>query len=294
MPKCLYCDEPLSRMDCLRDQQFCTEEHRRTYMRESRWHGVPLQAERRQPGLCPVLKYAPTVEPRDWNHGPLPPKPAPFSKREYAWPGMTPCPAPRLAPFTEQPFALPIPGIRTAPRRRFVYGWGNQAIVRGLLKEAAARLEMPRAAGRIPICDPTGETIAMEIALLPLVGGGTSLPFQALEGLDETALEAIPPGGFIRAQISLSSFPQMPAVGDPATPQPCVQPLKTETPLAPVESTRALRGVFIPQVSLPLLRPRIAFAPRAGGARSGDRQSSIIAISDFQPAERKEPLARTS
>ncbi|MBV6434219.1 MAG: hypothetical protein IANPNBLG_04464 [Bryobacteraceae bacterium] len=291
MPKCLYCDEPLSLIDCLWDQQFCTEEHRRSYMRESRWHGVPLRVGE-TPRLCPVLKYTPANEPLEWGHGQPPAKPAPFAKREYCWPAMTPCPAPRFAPG--EPFPLPMPGIRTAPRRRFVYGWGNQAIVRGMLKEAAARLEMPRAVGRIPICDPTGETIAMEIGPLPLAGGGTNLPFQAFEGLDESALEAIPAGGFIRSQMSLSSFPQMPAVGSPASPQPCVQPLKTETPLAPIESTRVLRGVFIPQVSLPLLRPRIAFAPRAGGARSGDRQSSIIAISDFQPAERKEPLARTS
>lgn len=263
-------------------------------MRESRWHGVPLRVERQEPRLCPVLTYSPALNPLDWIHGPLAPKATPFSKREYAWPVMTPCPAPRFDPSTEQPFALPMPGIRTAPRRRFVYGWGNQAIVRGLLKEAVTRLAMPRAAGRIPLCEPTGETLPMEIGPLPLAGGGASLPFQALDGLDESSLEAIPAAGFIRTQMSLSSFPQIPAVGNPASPQPSVQPLKTETPLAPVESTRALRGVFIPQVSLPLLRPRIAFAPRAGGSRSGDRQSSIIPISDFQPAERKEPLARTS
>ncbi|MCC6362317.1 MAG: hypothetical protein IT165_02265 [Bryobacterales bacterium] len=281
-------------MECLWDQQFCTEEHRRSYMRESRWHGVPLRVERQQPRFCPVLQYTPAMEPHDWNHGPLAPKPTSFSKREYVWPAMTPCPAPRFAPSTEQPFSLPMPAIRTAPRRRFVYGWGNQAIVRGLLKEAVSRLEMPRAAGRIPICEPAGETIPMEIGPLPLLGGGTNLPFQALDGLDESSLEAIPAGGFIRTQMSLSSFPHIPAVGGPASPQPCVQPLKTETPLAPVESTRALRGVFIPQISLPLLRPRIAFAPRAGGSRTENRQSSIIPISDFQPVERKEPLARTS
>jgi hypothetical protein len=288
--RCLFCDEPLSLIVRLRDEQFCDAEHRLRYMQESRWSGVPLRPELPAPPLCGLVPYSPVCSAVDTPRRLSTVRPLAFPMGQRLNPSICDGFTPRFGPETERPFALAMPAARNAPRRRFMYRWETQAIIRRMLKEAVDRIKLTAAKAPGAICDPAGDLLPVTIPAIPLSGGPT-LHWQAMSGLDERSLETIGVSGSDSIEGTSRTLPLLGALGHPvAMPSP-MEKAKAELPLSTLESARGLRGMFIPQVSIPLLRPRIAFGPRPGsGTRVGERPGVIIPIREFQPVERAEPL----
>jgi hypothetical protein len=293
--KCLFCNEPLSLIIRLRDEQFCDVEHRQRYMQESRWSGVPLRPELQAPPLCGLVRYDPVCSAVDsaWREPVV--RPMAFPKAQRLSPSTSNACVPRFGPETEQPLPLTMPAPRNAPRRRFMYRWETQGIVRKMLKEAVDRIRMRVGKGPGSVYDATGDLLPIEIPPIPL-SGGPVLHWQAMAALDERALESIGVKGSGSIDRTSRGLPLLGALGNPL-PMPCpMEKARAEAPLSTLEAARGLRGMFIPQVSIPLLRPRIAFGPRpgSGAQRMGERSGVIIPIREFQPVERTEapPLAR--
>lgn len=294
--KCLFCNKPLSLMSRLRDVQFCDEAHRQRYMQESRWRGVPLRLEQSGPALCDLVAYDPPCVAVDAPKRAMVVRPTSFPKGERIWPSAGKSIAPQCGPETQTPLPLEMPAPRNAPRRRFTYRWANQGAIREMMKEAAMRVRMRYDVAASSVCEPAGEMVEFELAPMTLPAG-SPVRWQAMAGIDDTALESVRVVGLPNLDSQSRALPQLATCGKPVA-MPCpMEKLKAETPLAPIESTKAARGIYIPLVSIPLLRPRVAFGARPaapGAQRVTERSGVIIPIREFQLPERAEaaPLAR--
>lgn len=277
MPTCIYCSKPLSLLERLRDPQFCSENHRTLYLRDSRWFAAPIR-QSPQP-LCGLMELQP---PAGVGHGKtrlgIGPRPVTFPRAIEGWPTLPCRPRTGLSVDSSRPVPLSPAAPRPGQRRRFLYGWGYQLILNRSLAEARERLAQMKMGAAMSVCAPAGGSRA--IPLLLVAAERSDLAWRPLAGIDDSWL------GNIAVQLfEPEDQPIQPAVlravGSAVPVRASYAELGSQKPLDWLDASGC--GFFLPRVCIAPLRPCMAFGLHPPQSQAGgDRRANVIPISEFQ------------